>query len=127
MTYTRRWAILSGIVLTIILLIAYYCGGYVAGRLARFDGTKQGIAVWVWGMIIAVLVAILAAVAGSQFNILGSLGGARTLSSARPSATGTAGPVLFNTQNRAPSPWDKTIRRRPPPAVEQLLSAGTPM
>ena len=67
--------ILSGIVLVIVLLIAYYCGGYVAGRMARFDGTKQGLAVWLWGIIIAVLVAILAAVAGTQFNILGSLGG----------------------------------------------------
>lgn len=68
--------IVSGIVLVAILLIAYYCGGYVAGRMARFDGTKQGIAVWLWGIIVAILVAILAAVAGSQFNILGNLGGA---------------------------------------------------
>ncbi|WP_347110979.1 hypothetical protein AAHB33_09510 [Paenarthrobacter sp. S56] len=67
--------VISGIVLVIVLLIAYYCGGYVAGRMARFDGMKQGIAVWLWGIIVAVLVAILAAVAGSQFNILGYLGG----------------------------------------------------
>lgn len=36
------------IVLGVIVLVAYYCGGYVAGRMARFDGMKQGLAVWLW-------------------------------------------------------------------------------
>ena len=66
----------SGIVLAVLLFLAYYCGGYVAGRMARFDGGKQGLAVWLWGIIIAIIVAILAAVAGSQFDILGNLNGA---------------------------------------------------
>lgn len=68
--------IVSGIVLAVVLFLAYYCGGYVAGRMARFDGVKQGLAVWLWGIIIAVVVAILATVAGSQFNVLNSIGGA---------------------------------------------------
>lgn len=55
------------------LFVAYYCGGYVAGRMARFAGVKQGIAVWIWAVVIAVVVAIVAAIAGSQFNILGQL------------------------------------------------------
>ncbi|MFJ6002298.1 hypothetical protein [Arthrobacter sp. NPDC092385] len=68
--------IVSGIVLAIVLFLAYYCGGYVAGRMARFDGVKQGIAVWLWGIVIAIVVAILGAIAGDQFNILSSIGGA---------------------------------------------------
>lgn len=68
--------IVSGIVLAIILFVAYYCGGYVAGRMARFDGMKQGIAVWAWGIIIAVVLAVLAAIAGDQFNVLSSINGA---------------------------------------------------
>ncbi|MGB3761717.1 MAG: hypothetical protein WA966_00735, partial [Ornithinimicrobium sp.] len=56
-----------------ILFIAYYCGGYVAARMARFNGIKQGIAVWVWALVIAIAVAILAAVAGSKYNILSQL------------------------------------------------------
>ena len=67
--------IASGIILAVILLVAYYCGGYVAGRMARFDGAKQGVAVWAWGIIIAVVIAILAAVAGSQFDVLSNLQG----------------------------------------------------
>ncbi len=65
--------IIGGIVLAVILLIAYFCGGYVAGRMARFDGVKQGVAVWLWALIIAVLLAIITAIAGAQFNILGNL------------------------------------------------------
>ncbi len=67
--------IASGIVLAVILFVAYYCGGYVAGRMARFDGVKQGVAVWLWGIIVAIVLAILAAVAGSQFNVLAQVQG----------------------------------------------------
>jgi hypothetical protein len=63
----------GGIILLAILFVAYFCGGYVAGRMARFNGMKQGIAVWVWALVIAVVVAILAAVAGSEYNILAEL------------------------------------------------------
>ena len=56
-----------------ILLIAYFCGGYVAGRMARFSGAKQGIAVWLWALIIAIVLAIVGAIAGAQFNILANL------------------------------------------------------
>jgi hypothetical protein len=67
--------LISAVVVLVILFLAYFCGGYVAGRMARFNGAKQGLAVWVWAIVIAVLVAVLAAVAGSQFNILATLNG----------------------------------------------------
>src|SRR3954467_952139 len=53
--------IVGGIALLLILVVAYYCGGYVAGRMARFNGMKQGIAVWVWSIVIAVVVAVIGA------------------------------------------------------------------
>ncbi|MFM9921304.1 hypothetical protein [Lacisediminihabitans sp. H27-G8] len=65
--------LVGGIVLALILLVAYYCGGYVAGRMARFDGFKQGVAVWLWALIVAVVLAIAGLIAGSQFNILANL------------------------------------------------------
>jgi hypothetical protein len=67
--------IVSGIVLLVITLVAYFCGGYVAGRMARFDGVKQGLGVWLWAVIAAIVVAILSAIAGAQFNILSNLNG----------------------------------------------------
>jgi hypothetical protein len=65
--------LLGGIVLLVILFVAYYCGGYVAGRMARFNGTKQGLAVWLWALVIALLVAGIAAVAGSKYDVLSQL------------------------------------------------------
>jgi len=61
------------IVLLVILLLSYYCGGYVAGRMARFNGAKQGLMVWIWALIVAVLVSILGLVFGQQFNVLANL------------------------------------------------------
>ena len=57
-------------VLAIILFVAYYCGGYVAARMARFNGAKQGFAVWLWALLIAVLVAVVGTVAGAKYNVL---------------------------------------------------------
>lgn len=68
---TVSW--IGAIALAVVLFVAYYCGGYVAGRMARFSGAKQGIAVWIWAIVIAVVVGIVTAIAGSQFNILGNL------------------------------------------------------
>ena len=56
-----------------ILFAAYYCGGYVAGRMARFNGIRQGVAVWVWGLVVAVVIAVLAAVAGAKYDVLARL------------------------------------------------------
>jgi hypothetical protein len=35
-----------------IVLVSYFLGGYVAGRMSRFDGGKQGVAVWVVGLLL---------------------------------------------------------------------------
>ena len=60
--------ILGAIVAVVIVFIAYYCGGYVAGRMARFDGAKQGVAVWVWSIVIAIVLGIVAAVGSRQLS-----------------------------------------------------------
>jgi hypothetical protein len=65
--------VLGAVAVAVILLLAYYCGGYVAGRMARFDGAKQGFAVWVWAVLIAVAVGILGAVAGNKYDIFSQL------------------------------------------------------
>ena len=63
----------EAVVLLVIFFVAYYCGGYVASRMARFNGMKQGFAVWVWAVIIAIAVAIAATVAGDQYDIQSQL------------------------------------------------------
>jgi hypothetical protein len=61
------------ILLAAVLLLAYFCGGYVAGRMARFDGAKQGVAVWLWALVIAAVLAAIGLIAGAQFDVLTQL------------------------------------------------------
>jgi hypothetical protein len=41
--------------------------------MARFDGWKQGFAVWLWAVVIAIIVAVIAWVAGSKYDVLSSV------------------------------------------------------
>lgn len=72
-TNTATVGIGGAIALLVIMVVAYYCGGYVAGRMARFNGLRQGLAVWVWGIVIAIIVAVVTAIAGSKYDILSQL------------------------------------------------------
>ncbi|WP_237492341.1 hypothetical protein [Modestobacter sp. L9-4] len=63
----------AGIALLVALFLAYLAGGYVAGRMARFDGGKQGLAVWVIGLVVVVLLALAGLVFGAQYNVLAQL------------------------------------------------------
>lgn len=58
-------SITGGIILAVILFISYYCGGYVAGRMARFDGARQGFGVWLWAVIATAIAALRAVLTGA--------------------------------------------------------------
>ena len=60
----------AAIVLLVVLMASYYAGGYVAGRMSRFDGTKQGLGVWLIGLLVTIVALGLGAVFGSQYNVL---------------------------------------------------------
>ncbi len=53
----------------IALFLAYLMGGYAAGRLARYDGVKNGMGVVLWTILVALILAILGAILGSSFNV----------------------------------------------------------
>ncbi|MBJ7607994.1 MAG: hypothetical protein JF887_00985 [Candidatus Dormibacteraeota bacterium] len=72
-TTTLTLTITGAVLLAVILLLAYYAGGYVAGRLSRFSGGVQGFGVWVIGLLITVALAIAGVVAGSKYNVLAQL------------------------------------------------------
>jgi hypothetical protein len=65
--------LLSGLLFLLALGIAYYAGGYVAGRMARFDGARQGVGVWAIGLILTIVLGVLGAAIGSQYNLLQQL------------------------------------------------------
>lgn len=52
--------------LVAIVVVSYYAGGYVAGRMARFDGMRQGAAVWGWAVLVAAALTVLGLLAGGQ-------------------------------------------------------------
>ena len=60
----------AAVVLVVVLLIGYYAGGYVAGRMSRFDGGRQGRLVWVIGVVVTVLALAVGWVVGYQYNVL---------------------------------------------------------
>ena len=62
--------IAAAIILLVVLLVGYYAGGYVAGRMSRFDGGKQGLGVWVIGLIVTILAVVAGVAFGSEYNIL---------------------------------------------------------
>lgn len=62
--------ITTGIVVLAVLFLAYYCGGYVAGRMARFDGAKQGVAVWIWSILVAAIATIITLTTRPRFDAL---------------------------------------------------------
>ena len=60
----------AAIAVVVVLSVAYFMGGYVAGRMSRFDGAKQGIAVWAIGLVVTLVAVVLGVVFGDQYNIL---------------------------------------------------------
>ncbi len=65
--------IVGGILLIAVLAIAYWCGGYVSGRMSRFDGGRQGLAVWALGLAVTVVLAVFGALFGAEYNVLEQL------------------------------------------------------
>src|SRR3954451_20204677 len=65
--------IVGAAILVGILLLAYYGGGYVAGRMARFDGGRQGFRVWLLGLLVTIAAAVAGWLGGSQYNVFQQL------------------------------------------------------
>src|SRR5918997_2156896 len=56
-------AVITGLVLLgVLIFLTYFFGGYVAGRLARFDGGRNGAMLLVWTLLTGLLVLLAAGV-----------------------------------------------------------------
>ena len=95
-------AAITGLVLVAILVfLTYFFGGYVAGRLARFDGGRNGAMLLLWTGVTVLILALLNAVLSGflpagvsegignlvQNNVLSTIGGLSQL--------GAAGVLIF--------------------------------
>ncbi len=63
----------GAVALLVVLFLSYLAGGYVAGRMARFTGMRQGLAVWLVGLVVVLLVSGAATMLGSEYNVLARL------------------------------------------------------
>jgi hypothetical protein len=70
---TQTIGIAGGVVVLAVLALAYFAGGYVAGRMSRFDGARQGFAVWVIGLLVVLVLAGAGAAFGAKYNVLAQL------------------------------------------------------
>jgi len=81
-------SVLTGLaVLGVSIFLTYFVGGYVAGRLARFDGGRNGAMVLVWTFIIALILALVVVV----FSGFLPAGAAAGVSNLEQGAASTAG------------------------------------
>lgn len=65
---TAAVSILGAILLAVVVFGAFLCGGYVAARMARFDGLRQGVAVVGWTVAVPVVLLLLAIVVDLGFR-----------------------------------------------------------
>ena len=63
-------SIVGGALLILVVAVGYYAGGYVAGRMSRFDGGRQGLAVWLIGLVVTIAAVAVGWVFGDQYNVL---------------------------------------------------------
>lgn len=63
----------AAIAITVIMFIGYYAGGYVAGRMSRFDAVRQGLGVWLIGIVTTAIAIGVTAAFGSRYDVLQDL------------------------------------------------------
>jgi amino acid transporter len=66
--------LVGGILLLAVIVIAYYCAGYVSGRMSRFDGGRQGLGSWAIGLIVTIALGLAGWFFGPDWNVFDKLG-----------------------------------------------------
>lgn len=57
----------------VALFVAFFIGGWVAGRMARFDGAKNGVIVALWMLALIVVFGALGTWVGAEYNVFAQL------------------------------------------------------
>jgi hypothetical protein len=63
-------AVIAGI---LILFLAFLAGGWAAGRMARYDGGRNGLMTVVWFLVLGAILAALGVWAGSAYNVVANV------------------------------------------------------
>lgn len=52
-----------------VLFVSYLIGGWAAGRIARYDGARNGLMTAIWTIVLAAVLSGLAAVLGTEYDV----------------------------------------------------------
>jgi hypothetical protein len=58
----------------VVVFLTFLFGGWVAGRMSRFDGGKNGMGAGLWLLVLSAIFALLGALIGPEFNAFGPAG-----------------------------------------------------
>lgn len=64
------WSLIGGVA---VLFVAYAIGGWAAGRMARYDGARNGFATGIWTLILGAILAGLGASIGSEYDVFSNV------------------------------------------------------
>jgi hypothetical protein len=56
-----------------VLFVSYLIGGWAAGRIARYDGARNGLMTAVWSIVLAAVLSGLAALLGDKYDVLSNV------------------------------------------------------
>ena len=56
-----------------VLFVSYIVGGWAAGRIARYDGARNGVVTGIWTIILAAILAGLGAWLGDEYDVLANV------------------------------------------------------
>jgi hypothetical protein len=60
------WSMIGGVA---VLFVAFGVGGWAAGRMARYDGARNGFATGIWTLVLGGILAGLGAWIGSDYDV----------------------------------------------------------
>jgi len=66
-----RVTVAGAIAVVVVAMVSYFAGGYVAGRMSRFDGAYQGIAMWSFALLVFAGLAFAGLLAGGEYDVVG--------------------------------------------------------
>lgn len=60
-------------VLVLAFVVSYYAGGYVGGRMARYDGRRQGFVAWLLGVVVTAALVVAGLITGAGDSVVASV------------------------------------------------------